>query len=288
MKEKYLPLLLFSPAIIILLALTIYPTIFCYGLSLYSYSFGDPFYKREFVGLANYVRILTGYDFWNSLQVTLIFTGATVGLEVIIGLAVALLLNQGLRGERLFRVIMLLPLVTTPVVVGLTWRALFNYEYGIINYYLGALGLPTPNWLGSINTGLLSVIIVDCWQWTPFTSLILLAGLQALPREPYEAAMIDGGSRVQIFRNITLPLLRPSIIVAIIFRAIDTFKAFDNIYVLTQGGPGDTTEVLSFWAYKTGFWFFRMGESAALAILMLFTITMITTLSLRWLWSEMR
>jgi multiple sugar transport system permease protein len=249
--------------------------------------FGDPFDKREFVGLTNYITVLTSSQFWNSLMVTLLFTSTAVALEVLLGFVVALLLSQGLRGERLFRIILIFPLVTTPVVVGLTWRALFNNQYGIINYYLGIMGLPTPNWLGDIVMGFPSVVLVDCWQWTPFTGLILLAGLQALPRAPYEAAMIDGASRLQIFRSITLPLLRPAIIVAIVFRGVDAFKTFDNIYVLTQGGPGSTTDVLSFLAYRTGFWFFRMGESAAIAILMLICSTILTTLSLRFLWSEM-
>ena len=158
-------------------------------------------------------------------------------------MGIALLLQQVIA--RVCCTALLLPMMTTPVVVGLIWRFMPTRPRGILNYLLNRVGLPTPNWLGSLQTGFIAVMIADIWEWTPFMVLILLAALQTLPQEPFEAAAIDGASAWQAFLHITLPLLRPTIVVAVLIRAIDSFKTFDLVYVLTNGGPGTSTETLT-------------------------------------------
>jgi multiple sugar transport system permease protein len=196
----------------------------------------------------------------------------TIGLQLVLGMGIALLLQRQVVAQGLIRTALLLPMMTTPVVVGLIWRFMFNPTQGIVNYLLGLIGIPGPNWLGGLQTGLLSVMIADIWEWTPFMVLILLAALQTLPQEPYEAAAIDGASTWQTFLHITLPLLRPTIVVAVLLRAIDSFKTFDLVYVMTNGGPGTSTETLSFYTYKWGFKFFQMGYASALSFVMLIMV----------------
>jgi multiple sugar transport system permease protein len=193
-------------------------------------------------------------------------------VQLLLGMGIALLLQRQVIARGLLRTALLLPMMTTPVVVGLIWRFMYNPTQGILNYLLGQVGLPTPNWLGSLQTGFIAVMIADIWEWTPFMVLILLAALQTLPQEPFEAAAIDGASAWQAFLHITLPLLRPTIVVAVLIRAIDSFKTFDLVYVLTNGGPGTSTETLSFYTYKWGFKFFQMGYASALSFVMLIMV----------------
>ena len=225
-----------------------------------------------FVGLGNYTNILADSRFWNAAQVTGTFIFGTVAVQLLLGMGIALLLQRQVIARGLLRTALLLPMMTTPVVVGLIWRFMYNPTQGILNYLLGQVGLPTPNWLGSLQTGFIAVMIADIWEWTPFMVLILLAALQTLPQEPFEAAAIDGASAWQAFLHITLPLLRPTIVVAVLIRAIDSFKTFDLVYVLTNGGPGTSTETLSFYTYKWGFKFFQMGYASALSFVMLIMV----------------
>lgn len=265
-------LLLLLPTVIVLFVLTIYPTFYSLTLSLNEWNMSNRNAVWEFVGLGNYASILRDVRFWNAVQVTATYMAGTISVQLLLGLAIALLLQRQVVARGLVRTALLLPMMTTPVVVGLIWRFMFNPTQGIVNYLLGLVGLPTPNWLGSLETGLLSVMIADIWEWTPFMVLILLAALQTLPQEPFEAAAIDGASAWQAFLHITLPLLRPTIVVAVLLRAIDSFKTFDLVYVMTNGGPGTSTETLSFYTYKWGFKFFQMGYAAALSFVMLIMV----------------
>ncbi|MEZ4562300.1 MAG: sugar ABC transporter permease [Thermomicrobiales bacterium] len=265
-------LLLLLPTVIVLLALTIYPTIYSFTLSLNTWNMSNRNAVWEFVGLANYAQILQDARFWNAAQVTGTYMVGTIATQLVLGLGIALLLQRQVLAAGLVRTALLLPMMTTPVVVGLIWRFMFNPTQGIVNYLLSLVGISGPNWLGGLHTGLLSVMIADIWEWTPFMVLILLAALQTLPQEPYEAAAIDGASAWQAFQHITIPLLRPTIVVAVLLRAIDSFKTFDLVYVMTNGGPGTSTETLSFYTYKWGFKFFQMGYASALSFVMLIMV----------------
>lgn len=264
--------LLLLPTVIVLFLLTIYPTIYSFTLSLNEWNMSNRNAVWEFVGLGNYAKILQDARFWNAAQVTGTYMFGTIATQLVLGLGIALLLQRQVLAAGLVRTALLLPMMTTPVVVGLIWRFMFNPTQGVVNYLLGLLGIPGPNWLGSLQTGLLSVMIADIWEWTPFMVLILLAALQTLPQEPYEAAAIDGASAWQAFLHITIPLLRPTIVVAVLLRAIDSFKTFDLVYVMTNGGPGTSTETLSFYTYKWGFKFFQMGYASALSFVMLIMV----------------
>ena len=264
--------LLLLPTVIVLLLLTIYPTVYSFTLSLNTWNMSDRNAVWEFVGLANYAQILQDARFWNAAQVTGTYMFGTIATQLVLGLSIALLLQRQVLAAGLVRTALLLPMMTTPVVVGLIWRFMFNPTQGIVNYLLGLIGIPGPNWLGGLQTGLLSVMIADIWEWTPFMVLILLAALQTLPQEPYEAAAIDGANAWQTFQHITIPLLRPTIVVAVLLRAIDSFKTFDLVYVMTNGGPGTSTETLSFYTYKWGFKFFQMGYASALSFVMLIMV----------------
>lgn len=283
LSKKMIPVLLISPAIIALVIVAIYPLLFGVQLSLSSWKLGDPTGERIFIGIKNYIDIFLSSAFWKSLRVTGIYTFIAVISEFFLGLGIALLLNRDFRGKSIVRSMVIVPLAVTPVVVGLTWRVLYNTEYGIINYYLHALGLPISNWIAGMSTALISIIIVDIWQWTPFATLILLAGLHTVPQYLYEAAQIDGASSWKLFRYITLPYLKSSILTVFLFRTIDTFKVFDNIYALTMGGPGDATESLSMHIYIQGFRNRHMGYAAGMAIVLLIIVTIISQLYIRFI-----
>jgi multiple sugar transport system permease protein len=271
--------LMLSPAILLLLCLTIFPSIYSFVLS-----FGDwPTVKRNaiwtFEGLANYQRLFTDPRALNAFKVTGVFVVSTVGAETLLGLVIALLLNGQRRGAGITRTLIMLPMMTTPVVVGLIWRLMFNTDVGWINFLFRLIGLPSLDWLGSASTGLLSVIIGEVWEWTPFVTLITLAALKAMPQDPVEAAIVDGASPWQILRFITLPYLLPTIGVCVLLRTIDSFKFFDLLYVLTGGGPGTASEVISLYTYKQGFNFFHLGYAAALSYVTLFVIVILANVA---------
>jgi multiple sugar transport system permease protein len=260
--------------------LTIYPTIMNVWYSLLDYELTKP-KSRPFVGLSNYIEVLTDPEFLAAAQRTLVYVVAAVGIELILGLLIAMLLSQNLHGESIFRSLLVLPLAATPVAVGLIWRLMYNPTGGLVNQILQNVGLPPGKWTSSPTTALASVIIVDIWQWTPFVVLILMAGLLALPDEPFESAKIDGANGLQIFRHLTIPMLSPLIFTAALFRLIDSLKTFDIIWVMTGGGPGRATTTVNLHAFRTGFEFLHMGTAAAMAILMLVLAIVVSTALLR-------
>jgi multiple sugar transport system permease protein len=236
----------------------------------------------KFVGLQNFLEIF-GKDarFWNSMWITTKFTVITVFLELVLGLAIAVYLHREFVGRGIVRTVMLLPMVSTPVAVALIWVIMFNPSLGILNYLLSLVGLKPLLWLGHPRTALPSLIFMDIWKWTPFMVLILHAGLQSLPLTPFEAALIDGASRWQLFRYITLPLLRSTIAVALIFRTMDSLKTFDTIYVMTEGGPNNASEVLNIYVFQTGFKYFHIGYAAALAVILTLFVFAVNLLLIR-------
>ncbi|HEU4391620.1 MAG TPA: sugar ABC transporter permease [Blastocatellia bacterium] len=282
LTDRLLPYLLLAPAVVMLLALTAYPLVYALEISLRSAA-GD-------WTTANFTRVTGDRFFGIAFVQTLVYTGAALAAEFSFGLILALLLDSQIRARNFFRALLLTPIMLPPVVVGVIWRLMLNPNFGVINGTLTSTGVNvTPlTWLASSKLALLSVIVVDVWQWTPFMFLILLAGLQAIPQEPYEAAMIDGASWWQAFLHITLPLLKPAILVALLLRTIDLLRIFDQIFILTQGGPGFATETVTLYIYKTAFRFFDLGYAAALSLLLLVFVNLVSMVYVRWLRREGR
>ncbi len=256
------------PAVVFLLSLTLFPFVVGAFLSLTDYSLlkGGAW---DFVGLGNYAALMVSSDFWQAFRVTAIFTVGAVLLQLIIGVGVAMLLHAETKAAPWLRALYLLPLAITPVAATFSFRMMLNPTLGVINHLLVSVGIPPQAWLAAPELALVTLILVDTWQWTPFILLITAGGLAALPEEPLEAARIDGATAWQAFWHVTLPMLRPFIVVAVTFRAIDAFKTFDIIFVLTGGGPGITTRTLNLLAYNHGIKFLSMGYAAAITILML-------------------
>jgi multiple sugar transport system permease protein len=266
------PYLLLSPTLAVLLGLALYPLAYAVRVSLQT---GTGW------GVANFTRLAQDNFFWTSLAHTLIYAVAALTLEFFLGLGLALLLDRNLRGRNLFRALLLIPMMLPPVVVGVTWRLILNPNFGALNGTLKRFGfdITSLTWTASPKLAMLSVIAVDVWQWTPFMFLILLAGVQAIPQEPYEAALIDGASAWQTFRDITLPLLKPAILVALLLRTMDLLRVFDQIFILTEGGPGFATETISLYIYRTAFRFGDFGYAAAMSFVLL-----LLTNTISWLW----
>jgi len=269
------PAFYIAPAFLLLFVILVYPLGYSFWLSFHDWTLRTFRGGVPFVGFENYTSLLTGGDFLNSLSTTGVFMLGAIGLEFVLGMGLALLLDHDLRGKRFFRSMILLPMMCTNVVIGLTWRLLYNYEYGVINYFINTLGGSSLAWLSDTSLVMPAVILVDVWNTTSFVALLLLAGLQSLPEEPYEAARIDGASAWQRFRLLTLPLLRPTILVALLWRVIDTFRIFDVIYLLTAGGPARLTETVSIYVYRYGFQIFDLGFAASASYLMILIMLVI-------------
>lgn len=257
-----------APATVLLLGLTIFP----FGASLY-YSFTDHSLlapgQTSFIWLDNYRDLLTSADFHAALKTTLIFTAAAVAVETLLGIVVATALHDETRGATLLRAIYLIPMAITPVAATFTFRLMLHPTRGVLNYLLESVGLPPQTWLADPSLALPTLILIDVWQWTPFVLLIVAGALTVLPQEPFEAARVDGASGWQLFRDLTLPMLKPYLGVAVLFRVLDAFKTFDIIYALTGGGPGIVTRTLNLLAYKQGVEYLEMGYAASISIVML-------------------
>lgn len=268
-------MLFIAPAFIVIGIILVYPLGYSLWLSFHEWTLRGFRQGVPYVGLQNYIDLFSNPDFINSLLVTAKFVILAVGIEFVLGMGLALLLNHDLRGKHFIRAMVLLPMMCTNVVIGLTWRLLLNYEFGLVNYYLGVMGIAPVEWLSKPAMALPAVILVDVWNTTSFVALLLLAGLQALPEEPFEAARIDGASAWQSFINITLPLLRQTILVVLLWRMIDTFRIFDVIYLLTAGGPARATETVSIYVYRYGFQSFNLGYASAASYIMILIMLVI-------------
>jgi multiple sugar transport system permease protein len=281
-----------SPAMIVMIVITMFPLVFSYFLSLTDFYMIKATPEFHFIGGENYMQILQDTYFWESLRITLTFVVLAVALEFIFGLILALVFNKyTFRGIGVLKTLVLIPMMITPIVAGLSWSLLYNPDYGLIDYFLTDVFRVCSKpilWLSSPETALLSVIIVDVWQWTPFVTLMLTAGLSSLPREPFEAAEVDGASSIQKFRFMTLPLLSRTILFVLLIRAIDAFKVFDIIFVLTGGGPGFSTTVLSYQVYLLGLKYFRIGSATTLSIIMSLIISLLATIYIQLLYKERR
>ena len=264
---------LLLPTLIFVAAIAIYPLLFSMGISLFEYRLTDPNQVKTFIGLANYVKAFTDPVILESFKATFLFVLGTVVIEIALGLALAMLLASENAATQFIRSFLLLPMALPPLVIGLVWKALYNVDWGVIPYYAKALGLDMGHGpLAQPGWALPAVILIDVWEWTPLIMFIFLAGIKSLPVEPYEAALVDGASRWKSFIYLTLPLLKPTFLVAVLLRTMQSFKVFDIIYASTAGGPGLETTVLNFQIYKAGMVFFDMGYASALANILLFIV----------------
>jgi len=268
------------PGTIWLVAFTAFPLLYAVYASLYDLNLSR-LSSASFVGIQNFVLVMKDRYFLNALMVTGLYCFGAVGIEILFGLGVALLLHRKFCGRSFARSVVMLPIMMTPVIVGLIWKILMNPFYGFLNYVLGMLSLPKPLWLDDTRTALISTILVDVWQWTPMAAIIVLSGLQSLPEEPFDSAKIDGASAFQIFRYLTLPLLKPAIMVVLLIRLMDTIRIFDTIFVLTKGGPGISTEVISIYIYRIAFRHFNIGYATALSFITLIIIVIVSQLFIR-------
>ncbi|MGI6092050.1 MAG: carbohydrate ABC transporter permease [Negativicutes bacterium] len=275
------------PAAIFILSMMAFPITYTVWVSLTDWSMASSG-SVKFIGLQNYIDLFSDDRFYNSVKLTIYFTVLAVGVETVLGVAIALILNREFQGKGLVKGILLLPMVATPVAIGLAWTLFYEPTIGLGNYALQLLGMAPSKWLASNTAVIPSLALVDIWEWTPMVTLIVLAGLASLPNEPYEAALVDGASEWQIFRYITLPLLFPTIMIAVVLRGIDAFKTFDIIYTMTAGGPGFASETLNIYAYNLAFGYFKFGaaSSALVALLALVLGSSLIVLWIRRSWEQ--
>lgn len=276
MMNRATPYVFMAPALLIMVLALLYPVVQSVWLSFHQWAIGSPLSSARFIGLDNYRILLSDPNVWASIRVTLLFAFAVVTIEVFLGVALALALDRQIRGMSAFRTIFILPMMVAPIVVGLVWRYLYNEQFGPFTTALKALGLPVVPWLSSPDMALASVIIADVWQWTPFIFILSLAALQSLPASAIEASRIDGATRFQTVIHIKLPLMMPVIVVAALLRTIDAFKVLEVIYILTEGGPGLSTEILSLHIYKTAFTSQQLGRASALSNILLLIVMSVT------------
>jgi multiple sugar transport system permease protein len=268
-RERRFALALLAPALLLLLLITTAPLVYLLWASVQRLDMSMP-WMSGFAGLGNYAKMGGDPRFWNSLVLTVVYTGSTVVLQVLVGLSLALLVLQIPKGQAAFRIAAILPIVLAPVVVGLFWRTLvLAPDFGLVDLVTRSLGLGSHNWLGDPQLALISVIAIHTWQWTPFAFLVLLATLATLPPDVFEAARLDRAGAWQRFRYITLPLIRPAIVMVIILRTMTALSAFAAIFAATGGGPGSSTEILNLYAYRTSFTELNIGYGASLATVLL-------------------
>ena len=264
------------PAVAIMAAGLFFPVMQAFYLAFFDWEIGTRFGSAPYVGLDNFERLLTDPDVRESLWVTIRFGFWTISIEMALGIALALLLEKPIRGASLFRTIFILPLMISPVVVGLIWRYLFDARIGWINYYLAQVGIEPQVWLGDADLAFFAIVFTDIWQWTPFIFIIVIAGLQALPSEVLEASRIDGANWWQQIFLVKLPMIRSILLIALLMRLIDVFRALEVMFIMTGGGPGRSTELLSLHIYSRAFSTQQLGYASAIAVLLIAVVTIIS------------
>lgn len=277
------PWVLLLPGLIVLALLSLIPFGYAVNLSIHDVDLSKPYLGNPFVGFTNFVRLFKDARATGAFANTLLIVGGAVLIETLLGLVVAILLNQITKGKTLVTVLLVLPMLISRVVVALLWKILYHPVIGPINWFMGEFfGVPHIEWLANPSLTKFSIIVADVWQWTPFMILILSAGLEMLPRDTYEAAQIDGASSWKMFLHITIPLLTPVMGVAILFRSIEALRTFDLIYVLTAGGPGTTTETVDIYAYLVGLSRgSRISYASAISIILLGATILLLTVFVR-------
>lgn len=265
-NRRYLPYLLSLPALLTCIGILI-PFFTAVIYSLQRYRLSQP-WARKFNWGENYLNFLTDSSFWNTLKVSMTYATLTVGIELLLGLGIALLLQKRNTFNNFVSIMLLMPLMTAPALAALMWKLMTNPGFGILSYFATLLGIQDLNWASDPSTAMFTVVLVDVWVYTPFIMILLLAGLRSLPRQPFEAAELDGVPRLFVFWKITLPMLTPFLLTATLFRVIESIQQFDIIYAMTQGGPGDTLTVFQVEAYLNFFQSTNVGRSAALMMIL--------------------
>ena len=279
--ERHASLVLPAPAVAAVLLMLAFPLAYTLWMSLQDWTISSMAQPR-FVGLDNYVKLFTtDARFRNSVVITFYFTVLGVTIQTLLGVTLALLFNRQFWGRGLLRTLAILPMVATPVAIALIFVMMFHPSLGVLNYFVTSLGLPPATWTYASSSVIPALVLVDTWQWTPLIMLIVLAGLAALPHEPYEAAMIDGASKWQMLWLITLPLVRPAIVTAMLFRLIDSLKTFDIIFVMTQGGPGGASDTINIYLFNTAFSYFQMGTASSMVVIFFSIILGVSLLVVR-------
>ncbi|NOU94547.1 ABC transporter permease subunit [Paenibacillus sp. LMG 31456] len=266
------------PAALFVLLVVAFPIAYTVRISFYEWSM-SAVTAPKWVGLENYSVLLADPRFWGSILRTLYHSVPSIVIETVLGVAIAVLFSRSFIGSKWVKSFLMLPMVATPVAIGLVWLLIYEPSIGLANQMLRGLGLKTYSWLGSVDGVIPSLIIIDVWQWTPMIALLVMAGLTTLPSEPYESADVDGATSIQKFFHITLPLLKPTILIAVILRTVDLLKTFDTIYSTTQGGPNFASETLNIMVYTQAFQYLKLGSASAL-LMLFFMIIMVFVLIL--------
>ncbi len=279
--SPWLPWLYVGPAMLVMAVACLYPVVSAFQLSLFDWSMGTPWSAARFVGLDNFISAFSNPRVWSSLLTTLLFAAICVVTEMFLGIALALALEKPVRGVAAFRTMFILPMMIAPVAVGLTWRYMFDAQFGLINALLGLFGIAAKSWLAEPGLAFAAIVIADIWQWTPFVFIMMAAALANIDSSVIEASHIDGATWWQMTRLVKLPMIMPVIAITLMMRLIDAFRVLEVIYVLTFGGPGDSTEILALHIYKTAFVGQQLGNAAAISLLLLVVVMGLSWFALR-------
>lgn len=278
---SWVPVLYLGPAVLIMVAACLYPVISAFQLGLFDWSMGTPWSQARWVGLNNFVSAFSNPRVWSSLWTTLLFAAVCVSAEMILGIALALALERPVRGTAFFRTLFILPMMIAPIAVGLVWRYIFDAQFGLINALLALLKIGPMGWLADPTLAFIAIVIADIWQWTPFVFIMMVAALANVDSAVIEASRIDGAKWWQMTLLVKLPMIAHVIAITLMMRLIDAFRVLEVIYVLTFGGPGDSTEILALHIYKTAFVGQQLGVAAAISVLLLLVVALLSWGALR-------
>ncbi len=280
-RAAWVPWFFLGPAVVLMVVACLYPVLTALKLGFYDWSMGTPWESAQWVGWDAFAQVFQDESVWRSLRITLLFAFICVVAEMLLGIALALVLEGPLRGMAVFRTIFILPMMIAPIAVGLTWRYLFDAQFGLANLLLGVFGIAAQGWLANENLAFAAIVIADIWQWTPFVFIMIAAGLANVDSSVVEAARIDGASTWQTIVRVKLPMILPVIAITLVMRLIDAFRVLEVIYILTFGGPGDSTEILSLHIYKTAFIGQKLGSAAAVSVLLLVVVGLLSWFALK-------
>jgi multiple sugar transport system permease protein len=270
-----------GPAILIMAVACLYPVLVAFQLSLFDWNMGTPWSSARWVGLGNFFSAFSNPRVWASLQTTLVFAAVCVVAEMFLGITLALALERPVRGTAAFRTLFILPMMIAPVAVGLAWRYMFDAQFGFINALLGVFGIAGKSWLADPNLAFFAIVVADIWQWTPFVFIMMAAALAGIDQSVIEASKVDGATWWEMTWRVKLPMIMPVIAITLMMRLIDAFRVLEVVYVLTFGGPGDSTEILALHIYKTAFVGQQLGAAAAISLLLLVVVMALSWLALR-------
>ena len=278
---RWVPALFVGPAVLVMAAACLYPVLSAFQLAGYDWSMGTPWSSARWVGWDNVVSAFGNARVWSSLWTTLLFAAVCVSAEMVLGIALALALEHPVRGMAFFRTLFILPMMIAPIAVGLAWRYMFDAQFGLINAVLGVFGIAAKAWLADPTLAFVAIVIADIWQWTPFVFIMMIAALASVDGAVIEASRIDGANWWQMTFRVKLPMVMHVIAITLMMRLIDAFRVLEVVYVLTFGGPGDSTEILALHIYKTAFVGQQLGVAAAISVLLLLVVALLSWGALR-------